>query len=276
VLEAVERDRRGRHLDQLRDRQLVLARELRHVDDVLEHVGVDRALREREVGLHAVVELDDRRTADDHGTAEADREHQQRLAAGCPQIGRDGDDVLTASRASRPHFGGAISHRRSRSRPRPVNGPPAATWRHNAVTTDNSCVTLKMVKPSVALMSRKVAHRFGGLGVERGGRLVAQQDVGLAGERAGNGGALLLAPDNCAGWLVALSSSSTSTRQASTRAATSTFECRAWMRSGKATFSNTVAICSRLELLEDHPDSLTRFAQRGLVSCSVRLLSEAI
>jgi len=43
---------------QVGQRQLVLGGELVQVDGVLEHVGVERALGQREVGLDVVVELD--------------------------------------------------------------------------------------------------------------------------------------------------------------------------------------------------------------------------
>src|SRR5690606_38994549 len=59
VLLAVDRDRRGGHLDHFAELQPVVPGELAQVDDMLERVGVERPLGEREVRLDVVVELDD-------------------------------------------------------------------------------------------------------------------------------------------------------------------------------------------------------------------------
>jgi hypothetical protein len=67
-----------------------------------------------------------------------------------------------------------------------------------------SWVTTSMVMPSLAEGGHHVEDLLDHLGVERGGGLVEQHDLGLHRQRAGDGGSLLLAAGELGGVLVPL------------------------------------------------------------------------
>ena len=75
-----------------------------------------------------------------------------------------------------------------------------ATREQMRSTTRISCV---MSDDGDAEAAVEVAQQFkdalGGGGVEGAGGLVAEQDLGVRGERPGDGDALLLPPESCAG-----------------------------------------------------------------------------
>ena len=68
------------------------------------------------------------------------------------------------------------------------------TTRSAQAAADGSCVTITSVRPpSSIVLAQEREHGAAGAGVERAGRLVGEDHVGLADERAGDRHALLLA-----------------------------------------------------------------------------------
>ncbi len=62
-----------------------------------------------------------------------------------------------------------------------------------------SCVTTTIVMPSCGELAHRPQHLADQLGVERGGRLVEEHQLGVHGERARDGDALLLAAGEARG-----------------------------------------------------------------------------
>ena len=211
--------------------------------------------------------------------AEADAQHQEGLADGDPQLGQDGGDVLRhgptpcgatsarappgARRCARIAFAAAhqridLAAQRGRRARRPAvidrelldqpalledRDVAAQRLDHRQLVRDDDDGHAELLVD----VAQRVEQRARGLAVERRGGLVAQQHLRAAAPARGRSpraasGRRRAGPGSCRSSRPGRPAS----RHSRTRASISAREWRPWIFSGKATLSNTVAFCSRL------------------------------